>query len=121
VQASEVLDEAAAYIEENGWIQKAYFRFPADVNHKMFTANEGELWRDFVTRAKGRGCRACALGAIEAAAVGDRRLVMKAEKYLELVTETPFIPAWNDAKGRTQNDVVAALKVAASAARKDEK
>lgn len=121
MKTSEVLDEAAAYLEEYGWIQGAYFRQPASVNHKMFTKHEDELWSEFVVRAKERGCRACALGAIEIAGAGDRRTVHKAEGYLERVIESAFVPTWNDTKGRKQQDVVAALKIAASAARKDEK
>jgi hypothetical protein len=121
LKTSEVLDAAAAYMEEHGWTQGAYFRQPPSVNHKMFTIYENELWVDFVARAKEHGCRVCSLGAIEIAGGGDPKVVRRATKYLLRVTEADFIPIWNDARNRTQDEAVAALKVAASAARKDEK
>lgn len=119
---SEVLEEAAAYIEEHGLAKGAYFRHS---NNRVALQTESEPWQDFVVRIGQRGCRACALGGMEIAANGDVDTVYRASEYLEdLLVATnghSTIPTWNDAAATTQDQVVAAIRQAARAAREDSK
>jgi hypothetical protein len=55
----------------------------------------------------------CATGAIERACLGPGRLVDRAIDVLGMSLRVSNIPQWNDAEGRTQVEVVAALRKAA--------
>jgi len=65
----------------------------------------------------------CAAGALWKAAGGEAggRLVFKAFGVMSNQGRTPGIGTWNDAPGRTQSEVVAALREAATSARQGEK
>lgn len=81
--AHAVLWDAAGYIEEHGWCQ----------NHFMY------------------GERVCAIGAISGFAQGT--MLVDALKLFSAYICTNFIPHWNDTLGRTQDEVVLALRGAA--------
>lgn len=92
-QVAEDLRSAASMIEKRGWIQGA------------------PVTRDGV----------CALGAINLATDYSERCqeaVWTLAEYLELnnpvVPAAMKIPAWNDAPGRTKQDVVQAMEKAAA-------
>lgn len=120
--ASEILEGAAAYIEEHGLSKGAYFRHR---NNRVALQTDNEDWSGFVARVSQKGCRACALGGMEIAAEGSVPAVQVASTYLEdVLTATnthTTIPTWNDAKTTTQDQVVAAIRQAARAAREDSK
>ena len=78
----------------------------------------------FATNAFGKGvpvespeaCSFCVLGALDKAAetgIGEMAW-REAEKALFRTVRSPSLPAWNDAPERTQAEVVAALREAAS-------
>lgn len=74
------------------------------------------------------GCRVCADGALYAATTGDpwpdpadsdsnRLLRLHARRVLREVADAPAVTSWNDTKGRTAEQVVAAVRQAARVAR----
>lgn len=85
-----VLREAAAIIERDGWCQGDY--------------------RD--------GKKRCAVGAIADARPPDwpDRLFDAVDSAIEAVVGTAILPDWNDAPGRTKDEVIAALLSAANQA-----
>ena len=89
IRARAVLNEAADYIEAHGWCQHAL---------------------------KFRG-RVCLLGALQQADCypGTGPVTAEALWRLSQVTGAISLSAWNDAKGRTREQVVEALRRAAHA------
>lgn len=78
-----ILWDAAGYIEEHGWCQH---------DHKS-------------------GERVCAIGAISEVAKWD--VMVDALRVFSAHIGTNLIPTWNDTPGRTQEEVVLALRGAA--------
>lgn len=96
----EVLLKAAALVER-GWTQDAGAR-SAKGNHVRSTGRAAVCW--------------CAEGAIQKAAFGGDGYAYhfaKGALLRALPKRALSIPDWNDAPGRTQAEVVAALKAAA--------
>jgi hypothetical protein len=91
----EILDKAADYIEANGWLQ-GNFTGP-------------------VTRGT-RPC-ACAIGAM--IEVCPDLVLVRHDAYDALVSTVGGRPiaVWNDTKGRTEAEVIAAFRAAAEKAR----
>ena len=118
VKISTVLTRAAKYLESVGWTKGAFFKAR---NHKPLYPTDAENWPAFVSRAREKGCRACAMGALYIGADGDDQLVNEAADYVSVVVNEPSVPWWNDKGDRTKDEVVQALKDAAKAARKDGK
>lgn len=104
---ADVLDRAADLIEANGWIQGAYAR-----NRKGDEASE-----DYAPWPRGKLCF-CTMGAIDRVN-GERPGTSDYTPYLRpLGFEWSWhIARWNDAPERTQAEVVAKLREAATLAR----
>lgn len=111
---SRILADAAKWIEEHGLAKGNFFKY----------RNGRVLWLDddgdTIAKAKEKGCRACAMGALYIAA-GEENYPEEIVNYFRQVTGEWHIPMWNDKPERTQAEVVDALKEAAKAARKDGK
>lgn len=106
MKASEILSKAADLIEPDGaWIQGKYS-----------TTYSGED----VSSNSPAACRFCAWGAIERAA--GRHYDDAEETAIRTLYEFlgGDIEAWNDVESRTQAEVVAAMRQAASLARERE-
>ena len=103
---ADVLDAAATRIEQPGaWTQDAYAK-RADGSTTTTTADDAVCW--------------CAVGAIGSVAGGlGEPIVALATDFLCEALETS-IADFNDAPGRTQSEVVAALRAAATSARQGE-
>lgn len=105
---ADVLDKAADIIDRNGWHQgDLYDGHQADVGVPVSE------------------CRVCAIGAINTAISGqatadlagyDLLLAGLAETCIDEVLDQGWwtVPEWNDAAGRTQDDVTTALRNAAA-------
>ena len=109
---SEILSKAADIVEAPGaWIQGEY----ATTHSGTKVASDSPV-----------ACRFCAWGAIESAASRRYDLTVPAGDAEETALETLWnlvggdIEAWNDVEGRTQSEVVAALRKAASIAKEQE-
>jgi hypothetical protein len=103
---AEILREAAAVIERNGWCQDDYYDW---VQKQAESKPPAE-------------CRVCAVGAINLAATGEPRDVRPDEgvtgalNVLATSLNIHCIPDWNDAPGRTVTEVLDALHRAAQLA-----
>lgn len=113
-KTSEVLNAAADYIEEHGWIQGQYGEFVEG------SAIEAPYYPP--------GCRVCLTGAINlvtdgspclpgSMGVGNSELnaaayqaVRQALEVRGKITARESVMTWNDAEGRTQAEVVALLR-----------
>jgi hypothetical protein len=62
----------------------------------------------------------CTIGALEETCGGDTDLCNAAIERLAAFLKVDFIPSWNDARFRTQGDVVAALRSCAARPAVDE-
>jgi hypothetical protein len=101
---ADVLERAADLIEPEGaWTQGAYAR---DAKGRKFITG----------RAEGMVCF-CAIGAIDHVTNAITPLWKDALTALQQVLPESRIGAWNDAPERTQPEVVAALRRAATLAR----
>lgn len=137
MKPSEILDNAANILLRDGWHQGMYYE---EVNYTGGTAEDYQA----ASKAANQTAPCCQAGAITRAAFGyawvgfpkpnelatlhDRRerdaAVAKANGYMrDLVfslgegEEYTSTVAWNDAPGRTKDEVVAALRAAAERAR----
>lgn len=111
-ETADILDEALDFLRRNGWIQGDY------INQQQIDDGEGP-----------GDCACCARGAINMAAGGppDNDYLPGAEAASNAVLtwllisgalgETLSLPEWNDAPGRTADDVMSALAAAAQAER----
>lgn len=104
MNAAEILARAAAVIERNGWNQGGYFA-------------------DRVGLAL-RECPVCALGAINIAAglTPGTTINPRTERAVSLLADRvdpdrALVGTWNDADGRTAEQVVAELRACAATAR----
>lgn len=95
-EVAQYLLKAAAYIEEHGWCQ----------NH--------------INDAAGRVCLAGAIYAVGGGFLDDgipKRCPVRSEAFDAIRNALPDctfrIPAWNDAPGRTQDEVVAKIRAVA--------
>lgn len=123
VKISTLLTRAAKYIEENGWVRGAFFKYR---NGRRIEWNDID---DLLEVARAKACPACARGALYV--VEDPELSFRdrevrhqvASSYIEaaLGGEYYSVPDWNDREDQTKEEVVAGLKAAAKAARKDGK
>lgn len=123
VKTSTVLTRAAKWIQENGWTQHSYFKYG---NGRTPKRQDGESWTAYTERLRERGCKACALGAIYMGITGAEDDHQLERRFSEAASYTERVagiwPAdWNDEVERTKEEVVAGLKEAAKAARKDGK
>lgn len=109
VPIADILDRAADLIEPEGaWVQGPFARDAAG-NDLFDGRDEG-------------ACAWCICGAVEAATRDCRDLEFKAQHFLaSLFDDDSYLPqiAWNEEEGRTQTEVVAKLREAASKARAD--
>lgn len=110
VEIANILDKAAEYVEQYGWIQHALY---------------DEAQAQSTPRAE---CRVCAIGAILAATYGipSYPVFEKDRKPVEMLAETALcdfvnadhgtatVPQWNDGEYRTAEDVVMAFRGAAA-------
>ena len=104
---ADVLDAAADLLEKpKGWTQK--------------TSARDFKGREVPASSPSATCF-CVMGAI-ARVVGDNSSVRQSEARdrLRPLLPTFYISDWNDAPGRTQSEVVAALRAAATSARQGE-
>ena len=132
MKPSDVLESAANIILRDGWWQGSYFKIPpvtggGDLAGLGFT----ESYKASEEEAN-RSAPCCQDGAISRAATGwawpngkaafeSCASAAQAAKWMRRYTEANFEErspiAWNDAHGRTKEDVVAALRGAAEMAR----
>jgi len=84
------LENAATLLRERGWCQNQYRR------------DDGAC---------------CAMGAIEATAGVSSRRALAAERLLLERLGCKYVEEWNDAPGRTADEVITALESAAALAR----
>jgi hypothetical protein len=120
---STILSRAARYIEENGWTQRMFFQHR---NGREVVRMEGMTWGEHVAFVKEKGCKACALGAIYIGAGPELDDYQLEARFSEAATYAEGVigywpSGWNDNDERTKEEVVAGLKAAAKAARKDGK
>lgn len=98
---ADVLERAAALLEPEGaWTQAAYAR--------------GKSGRIVNPQSKAAVCF-CMAGAVERAKGDDETLDER--RFIRMAIKRQYIPGWNDAPGRTQTEVVAALREASKLAR----
>jgi hypothetical protein len=106
LSVADVLEHAADLIEPKGkWTRGAAAR-DANYNPTSFDSKDASCW--------------CAMGAISRVAMGVRPMrdiAGQARDQFRRVLETPWITDFNDAEDRTQPEVVAALRRAATLAR----
>ncbi|QCX81169.1 hypothetical protein C9F11_37930 [Streptomyces sp. YIM 121038] len=110
---ADALDRAADHIERYGWAQGA-----------LYDGRQAE-------GAPTSECRVCAIGAINTAVYGSpsypaydsphHDLALLAERWLRvyLQLDTVTLPEWNDALGRTQEQVVQAMRDTAKRLREE--
>lgn len=112
VSVADVLSRAADLIEPEGaWTQGDFARDETGFQY----SDSGLTFHEFPATCF------CLFGALaEVAEVSDPELYRDADRYLLTVVGVPFVndvADWNDAKGRTQAEVVAKLREAAALAR----
>ena len=105
---ADVLDRAADILEAEG----AWLGGPGIGEDELATDADGEP----IAPTSPRACHFCLYGALEAAAEGDR-IEFDAHGVLCEFTGTPFLAERNHREGRTQAEVVSALRSSAEAAR----
>lgn len=119
MKPSEALDKAVEIIERDGWIQGEYYRTPRPVQDHEENARLDEEAR--------RSAPCCQRGAVIRALTGtwksineisgaDSETMLRAHGYCRQLTGGHPIE-WNDAPGRTKEEVVDMLKRAAELAR----
>lgn len=101
MNSADVLDRAAEIIEHNGWAQGQYF-----------VPEFGKAPED---------CRVCAIGAINVALYAAKPTVLPSQErtfplssVVEWYLDVYDLAEWNDAKDRTAEEVIAALRGAAA-------
>lgn len=108
LKPSEVLSRAADLIEPEGaWCQRAFAR----------TATAQPITYTDYPHCRGEVVSRCINGAI-CEASPDLATASKAQRYTaRAVDVSAWLPGWNDTPGRTQTEVVSALRKAADLAR----
>lgn len=103
--AAQILAEAADVIERNGWVQGRYYDF-----------------KQYDRGTPAADCRVCLLGGINIAMWGnpsypraDRRpaFYFQMTGELEKTVGSAWVDDWNDAVGRTVEEVIALLRTTA--------
>lgn len=118
-QVAQVLDEAAAFIDEHGWLQGSYYSpeygacAVGGIEHVMaYTMSVFTDWRPgFDSQVEDRVLRAL-VGYL--ATVDD---AVRGHVDHGFLCPESMVECWNDTPGRTKEDVVAAMQKAAIAAR----
>lgn len=122
MKPSEALDKAVEVIERDGWTQNVYYLEP----QLTLDDYEENIRRD--EEAK-RSAPCCQQGAIVRALTGtwksinemskpDREIIRATSAYCRQLTDAHPIE-WNDAEGRTKEEVVEMLKAAQALAEAD--
>jgi hypothetical protein len=120
MKPSEALDKAAEIIERDGWTQGVYYLEPAPTgDYEENIRRDEEARRSAPCCQRGAIVRALAgtWKALFALSKGERDTVRTAHGFCREVTGGHPVE-WNDAPGRTKEEVIDMLKSAASLARK---
>lgn len=119
MKPSEALDKAVEIINRDGWIQGEYYRTPRPVqDHEESVRLDEEAKRSAPCCQRGAVIRALTgtWKSINEMSDPDEKTMLRAHGYCRQLTNNHPIE-WNDAEGRTKEEVVDMLKRAAELAR----